>query len=286
MKLGLQRVPSELWTRDERPDAPVRLRYLGTAGFVVEADGHTVVIDPYVTRTGLRTLATGRLTPDLDRIQRIIPRADDVLVGHSHFDHVLDAPALCHQTGARLIATSDTANVARAAGLAERQILETEGREDIAIGSGFVRGLPSDHGRVYFNRVPLRGRITAPPPWPPRYTDLPHGLVLNWYLEVAGVRIVHIDSAEFFEEELEGFRADVVCLCAIGRKYRPNYVADAIRLLQPKLIVACHWDWFFTPYEAEPYCLPGVDLPGFVDEIRSAGAQAAVLPFDASIGLG
>lgn len=282
----LRPVPQHLWTPDTHPDAPVRMRYLGTAGFVVESGDHTLVIDPYVTRPGLRTVATDRLVPHRALIERVIPRADDVLIGHSHFDHILDAPALCERTGARLIGSSDTANVARAAGLAESQIVATEGREDIATRSGHVRGLPSDHGRVYFNRVPLRGRITEPPPWPPRYTDLPHGLVLNWYVEIGGVRIVHIDSAEFFEEELQDVQADVVCLCAIGRQYRPNYVADAVRLLRPKMIVACHWDYFFTQYHAEPLCLPGVDLQGFVNEVRKEGVTPVVLPFDGMLGLG
>jgi L-ascorbate metabolism protein UlaG (beta-lactamase superfamily) len=96
---------------------------------------------------------------------------------------------------------------------------------------------------------------------------------------------VHIDTAEFFADEMQGLKADVLCLCAIGRKYRPNYVAEAVALLEPKIVVACHWDWFFTPYEAEPKCLPGVDLPGFVEEITDAGAEAVVLPFDGVLGL-
>lgn len=281
----LEKVPARLWTRQVDPDAPVQLRYLGTAGFVLEAGDHTLVIDPYVTRPGLGTVATRALPPDEALIRRIIPRADDVIIGHSHFDHILDAPDLCRLTGARLIGSPDTAQVARAAGLDEAQIVVTEGREDIATKSGLVHAIPSDHGRVYFNRVPLRGRIEAPPPWPPHYRDLPHGLVFNWYVEMAGVRIVHIDSAEFFEHELAGFEADIVCLCAIGRKYRPNYVADAVRLLRPRAVIACHWDYFFTPYDAPPRCLPGVDLPGFLDEIRAHGAEPVLLPFDGRYGI-
>jgi len=77
---------------------------------------------------------------------------------------------------------------------------------------------------------------------------------------------------------MQGMQADVVCLCAIGRRWRPNYVADVVRLLQPKVIVACHWDWFFTPFDGPHYLLPGVNLKGFVKEIEEAGSTAAVLP--------
>jgi hypothetical protein len=50
-------------------------------------------------------------------------------------------------------------------------------------------------------------------------------------------------------------------------------------------VVACHWDWFFLPFGAEQRLLPGVDLPGFVREVRAAGAEPVVLPFDGTLGL-
>ena len=287
-RLGvLKQVPSELYTRREpQAGAPIQLRYLGTAGFVVRSNDRTIVLDPYISRPGLRDTVRAPLIPDDKAIQHVIPEADDVLVGHAHHDHVLDAPSLCKATGARLIGSVDVCNVGRAAGLPESQMVETTGREDIACGhSALVRGLPSAHGRVYFNRVSLQGNIPVPPPWPPRFHELRHGLVLNWYIEMAGLRIVHIDSAEFYEKELSGHECDVLCLCAIGRRYRPNYVRDAVRLLRPRFVVPCHWDLFSTPYHAEPYLLPDVDLPGFIREIEDEGVEAVLLPFDATFSI-
>ena len=269
--------------------ADLSLRYLGTAGFVLTGAQRTVVIDPYVSRPGLRATGFAPLVPDAALISELIPVADEVLVGHSHHDHVLDAPKLCEQTGARFIGSVDACNVARAAGLPEGQLVQTEGREDIACGSGTVRALPAAHGRVYFNRVTLPGRISEPPSWPPRVRDLRHGQVFNWLVDLGGVRVVHIDSAEFFREELQAVAdtggADVVCLCAIGRAWRPHYVAECVELLRPRVIVACHWDWFFTPWGAPPRLLPGVDLPGFIGEIEAAGVEPVVLPFGGELGL-
>jgi L-ascorbate metabolism protein UlaG (beta-lactamase superfamily) len=89
---------------------------------------------------------------------------------------------------------------------------------------------------------------------------------------------VHIDSADFINQELQGIKADVVCLCAIGRKYRPNYVKDVVALLQPKWIIPCHWDTMFTPFEDEPDYIPSVDLAGFIQEIKDAGVEPIVMP--------
>jgi L-ascorbate metabolism protein UlaG (beta-lactamase superfamily) len=255
----------------------VELTYLGTAGFILKGADRTLVLDPYVTRHNLRDTVRGQLAPNVELIRRHIPHADDVLVGHAHYDHILDAPDLCHHTGARLIGSRAVIMVGRAAGLPEQQLLETAGHEDIASGSWTVRGLPSRHGRV-FGRIPIPGDITEPPAWPPRLRELKHGLVLNWVVDTGGLRIMHVDSADFIPEELKGIKVDVLCLCAIGRQYRPNYTQEVIDLVKPRWVVPCHWDTMMTPVDAEPDLIPGVDLPGFVDEIRAAGAEPLLIP--------
>ena len=285
--LGL-RTPDASWFAHRRHPPTgqgVEIRYLGTAGFVIRDTHRTLVLDPFITRPGLITSLTRRLEPDARAIQQHIPHADDVLIGHAHYDHVLDGPCLCQQTGARLIGSRATIMVGRAAGLPESQMLETAGHEDIACGDWRVRGLPSIHGKAIAGRIPLPGDITEPPPWPPRITELRHGLVLNWLVDTGALTVVHIDSADFIEEALRGIQADVVCLCAIGRKYRPNYVRDVVRLLKPKWIIPCHWDTMITAVDAEPDMIPGVDLPGLLREIEEQGVEPVLVPMLESVGL-
>ncbi|MDI1302719.1 MAG: MBL fold metallo-hydrolase [bacterium] len=255
----------------------IEITYLGTAGFIIKGRHRTIVLDPYLSRPNLRQTLTTRLVPDTRLIHETIAHADDVLVGHAHYDHILDAPDLCKQTGARLIGSSSTIMVGRAAGLPEHQLLETAGREDIKSGDWRIRGLPSLHGKV-FGRIPMPGHITRLPAWPPRMGDLKHGLVLNWLVDTGTLRIVHIDSADFINAELQGQRADIVCLCAIGRNFRPDYVKDVVALLQPRWIIPCHWDTMMTPLHADPDLIPSVDLPGFIKEIIDAGCEPLLLP--------
>lgn len=255
----------------------VEFTYLGTAGFVIKSTARTLVLDPYVSRPNIRTTLTKELIPNAPLIKRLIPHADDVLVGHAHYDHVLDSPTLCQQTGARLIGSRAVTMVGRAAGLPEHQLVETSGHEDIASGSWTIRGLPSVHGKV-FGRIPLPGDITEPPPWPPRMRDLKHGLVLNWVVNTGNLRIMHIDSADFIPEELKGIQVDVLCLCAIGRQYRPNYVKEVVALVKPRWIIPCHWDTMMTPIEDEPDLIPTVDLLGFIEEISAEGVEPLLTP--------
>ena len=164
-------------------DFGISLKYLGTAGFILQSQHRTAVIDPFLTRPSLATTLTQKLRPNEELLTREIPHADDVLVGHSHFDHILDAPSICKRTGARFIGSPSSCNVARAAGVQRPQIVETTGREWIECGHNRIKGLPSEHGKVYFNRVTLPGNIPHIPKWPTYFWNLKHGLVLNWYLE-------------------------------------------------------------------------------------------------------
>lgn len=275
--LGLQHPPAH-WFPAPLTEAYLQLTYLGTAGFVLQNNERTLVLDPFINRPSLLRTLFGEMPSHPEPVQRLIPKADDVLIGHAHYDHILDAPEVCRQTGARLIGSRAAMMVGRAAGLPESQLKETAGREDIACGSWTVRGLPSVHGKAAFGRIPLPGDITAPPPWPPKLRDLRHGQVFNWWVNTGGLTVVHIDSADFIAEELAGFKADVVCLCAIGRRYRPNYVRDVVRLLEPKWILPCHWDTMMTPIDAKPELIPGVNLPGFINEIRAAGVTPLLTP--------
>lgn len=249
------------------------LTFLGTAGFVLQAAGRTLVLDPYLTRAGLLRLGFGRLTPDEAAIQAAIPHADDVLIGHAHFDHVLDGPTLCRQTGARLIGSATTLHIGRAAGLPEAQLILANG--PISCGPAVATPLPSRHGKVFPGRVPLPGHLSAPPPWPPRFFQLPHGDVYNWHIDVDGARVLHVDSADFIDDELQP--ADILCLCAVGRQYRQDYTRAILARVRPSVVIPCHWDDFTVPLRAAPRQLPGVDVESFVEEIQAAGARAVVL---------
>lgn len=276
----LSEIDPRFYTKTPFPEHPdLRIRYLGTAGFVLEANGHTVVVDPYVSRPSPWQTAMRPLVPDAARIRSYIPKADTVLVGHAHHDHILDAPELCLQTGAKFLGSNSSANVARAAGVPEDQIQVVHPHQNVSCGPHTVRALPSKHGKVFLGKVLFPGTIPNIPKWPMRIWNFRHGEVLNWHIQMNGVSIVHIDSADFLEEHLKEASADILCLCAAGRQYRPNYIEDAIRLVKPKVVIPCHWDAFTTPIEEPALLLPGIDLEGMVAEVRNQGCSPVVLPF-------
>ncbi len=253
----------------------VRFTFLGTAGFVVAGPSRTLVLDPNLTRPGLWHTAFGRLSPREDLVARYVPVADEVLVGHSHHDHALDAPAVCRHTGARLLGSHATGHIARAYGLDMAQFVEVSPRRPVPCGGAVATPYLSRHGKALLGRVPLPGDILAPPPWPPRVFHLRHGPVYHWHLDLDGVRVLHVDSADFLEDELAP--ADVLLLCAVGRQYRRDYTRGILDRVKPRVVMPCHWDDFTLPLDAPARQLPGVDVESFVAEIQSLGAKAVVL---------
>ena len=124
---GLLRPSLSPWVDLREPaaaDTPGRLRavFLGVST-VLLTDGETSVLtDGFFSRPSKLDLAFKRLVPNPARVRATlarfgISRLDAVFVVHSHFDHALDAPLVAELTGARLIGSESTHNIAAGQGL-------------------------------------------------------------------------------------------------------------------------------------------------------------------------
>jgi hypothetical protein len=86
------------------PGNYVSITYLGISGLLIRHDGHILLTDPFfsnpVTSPGpgvLRWLLEGpRIAADSAVIETLLPvsadRASTILVGHGHYDHLMDVP--------------------------------------------------------------------------------------------------------------------------------------------------------------------------------------------------
>ena len=123
---------TELQLRPEQAAAAfprgLSVQWLGTSGFALTYEGRRVLIDPYVTRVPLSAIFRRRaLQPARDRIAQLLGTADAVLVGHTHFDHAMDVPAVAALTGARVYGSRSAAKLLALHDL-ERQAIELDDR--------------------------------------------------------------------------------------------------------------------------------------------------------------
>lgn len=258
------------WTGAAGLPPGLTLRWLGTAGFALSYDSHTVLIDPYVTRVPFRDLVRRRaVPPDGALVRRYVPAADAVLIGHTHFDHVLDAPEIVRQQACPVYGSRSVATLLALYGLAERAV-EVEPYHVYEIGPFEVTFVPSVHSKLAFGLfVPNSGPITC---------DHLDGLALQAYncdqvwgihLAVGGATFYHQGSADLVDDAVRHRGVDYF-LCGIsGRQFSPRYVERVLRRLEPRVVVPTHYDNFFTPIDAPMGFTIDVDVARFPDEVAA-----------------
>jgi L-ascorbate metabolism protein UlaG (beta-lactamase superfamily) len=258
--------------------AGVEVRWLGVAGFALSHEGTTVLIDPYVTRLGLGDLVRRRVVgADLEAIDRFVPRADAVLVGHTHFDHALDVPAIARRDRCQVYGGSSSRNLLGLHGLA-RQAVEVEPHRTYEIGPFEITFVPSLHAKLALGlAVPNGGELTCDHVdglTPQAYCC---GQVWGIHIAVAGATIYHQGSANLVEDEIRHRDVDVF-LCGIaGRQFTEAYTSRIIGRLRPRTVVISHHDDFFRPIEGPPALAFGVDVERFHDEVATASPDATVV---------
>ncbi|MYJ00958.1 MAG: MBL fold metallo-hydrolase, partial [Chloroflexi bacterium] len=99
----------------------VTLDWLGCATFRLQVDDTVIMLDAYIDRVPL--------APDVGLTAADISRADAVLVGHSHFDHIAGAEVIAANTGAPVVGSNESARVLLEAGISEDQLLRSQGGE-------------------------------------------------------------------------------------------------------------------------------------------------------------
>ncbi|MFZ5897067.1 MAG: MBL fold metallo-hydrolase [Myxococcota bacterium] len=271
-----------------RTRAGVQIRWLGTAGFVISSERANIVIDPYLTRAGFDDLCAP-LIPDEAELRRRLPSCVDAIVcGHSHFDHLLDAPLAARMTGAKFVGSRSSVAFARASGVTNERIVEVAGATRLVLEHAEVRLFPSLHARIALGRVPFAGEVRSPVVLPAPMWRYRVGGAYGVLVETGGVRVYHNGSADLVDAELEGVRADVVLVGLAGRQVTPNYLERLLRLLAPRVVIPAHHDSMFTPLDAGVRLLPGVDFAGFLRDVACLAPKARVIAprYDESVWVG
>ncbi len=273
----------------------VRATFLGVSTVLVE-DGETALLsDGFFSRPGLlRTLLT-RIEPDPARIGRALERAGvgslaAVLVVHSHYDHAMDAPEVARRTGAVVVGSPSTANVARGAGLAEERIRVVAAGETLGFGGFRVTPLPGRH----FPHGQAMGEIREPLVPPARATAYLEGGSWSYLVEHGERSLLIHGSAGYVEGALRGRHADVVflgvgLLATRDLAYREAYWREVVAAVGARRVVPIHWDDFGRPLDeplaAFPRAIDDLDaaLRFLLERGRAEGVEVVLAPAFAKV---
>lgn len=281
------RLPSDLLSRfyysSPLPDDQVSLTWLGTAGFRLEHRGKVLLLDPFVSRPGLRQSVLRRLEPDARAISRHAPRADTIVCGHSHHDHVMDVPHIAQATGAVVLGSSSSYNLCRSHGLPESQLVQLQAPQTVEVGPFRITVRPSTHTPGMLDRM-LGGRILPGARSPLRLRQYRSDITFGVLVEVGDLggggrplRLFHLSSAAYLPETTEGLRCDVLLPAIVARQHSPDFTRDLLAALQPGLVIPHHFDDFFAPMDTPARQMPRADVEGFLSEVQRCGVPATAL---------
>jgi L-ascorbate metabolism protein UlaG (beta-lactamase superfamily) len=232
-----------------------------------------------------------------------VDRADWIVVGHSHFDHLWGAERIAGRTGATIIGSYETVRVMEAQGVARRQLMPVSGGETVRLTDDVtVSVYPSLHSCVWSHQgmsaadevclgdlgVTHQERLA-------RFADLgkymttlgedttTHLAVSNQHVLGDGGALVYLfdtpegsllyqDTSGHWSSILHDLRPDVAILAAAGRGNvdgepiqgsLASFVAQQAALVRPRRVVLSHHDDW----------LPGFSTATDTGVIKAALAQ-------------
>jgi L-ascorbate metabolism protein UlaG (beta-lactamase superfamily) len=269
-----------------RVDLPpgLELTWLGVSGYRLSYEGVSIFVDPYVSRVPLRAFVLRRRTlPDPVMVERYATAPGTVagvLVGHTHFDHAVDAPAIARRHGAQAYGSASLARLMRLHGLGELAV-EVFPHRPYELGPFVVRFVPSRHSKLLFGRkVPMDGELTCEHLQGLAPTTYKCGAVYGIRIDIAGISIYHQGSADLNDGELRDGPVDVFLAGVAGRSVTPHYWQRILPKLDPRVVVPTHYDNFFSPLGRPQDFVRRVNLAEVPREVSAVArdARVAALP--------
>jgi L-ascorbate metabolism protein UlaG (beta-lactamase superfamily) len=272
--------------------AGLQIEWLGTAGYRVTYESHTLLIDPYLTRVPLRAVFQRKpALADPSLHERFLDKASlgtvaGILVGHTHFDHAIDVPTLAQSFDATAYGSDSLVRLMALYGLQER-VVEVALRKSYELGPFTVRFHPSLHSKLVLGyRVPFDGALSCEHLDALSPAAYKCGAVYGIEIEVAGKTLYHQGSANLIDEEVPTGGVDIFLAGIAGRSFTPAYWPRILRRLQPAVVLANHFDDFFRPLDAPLGFSTNVNLAALPDEIHEVSRDIEVAALEPMNGAG
>ena len=216
----------------------MKISYHGHSVVKIEAEGKTILIDPFINGNALCDLKVEDQKPDA------------ILLTHGHNDHVGDTVEIAKQSGALVVAPNELAVYLGWQGI-QTHPMHIGGSRQFDFGK--VKFTQAFHGSSY---VTENNEII--------YTGMPGGTLFT----AEGKTIYHAGATALFSDmKLLGERHPVdVLFIPIGDNFTmgPEDAAYAVSLIKPKIVVPIHYNTF-PPIEVDPQV--------FVNLVEDANVQ-------------
>ena len=229
--------------------------WFGVTTLLIDDGVTQILIDGYFSRPSLLDIALERMIePDLAAIEGMLSRFEinrlkAVIPVHSHFDHALDSAEIAKQTGAQLMGSTTTAQIAAGSHLPITQIKVIETETIYPVGAFEVTFYPSQHAPLASNSA-ISGTVAAPLTLPAPYTAWKLGQAYTLIITHPKGRMLIQGSAGFVPDALAAIKVDAVFLGTGGlpnlsRAHQLAYLDEMVTQRHPRRVYTIHHDDLF-----------------------------------------
>jgi hypothetical protein len=292
----------------------ISITYLGVSGLLIEHQRRVMLTAPFFSNPSLNMVrprltrllrSSTRISSDTSAIERLLPRSADgataILVGHGHYDHLMDIPYIADKraTKSRIFGGPSVRHML----MGDSALRSNGGQRVVAIsiaeaGSLHRRGvwyytsdsayrfmaLVAGHAPTY--RALKNSYLFTPGSVDADLDSLPH-TAGEWTLGEPYAYLIDVLSDDrkgtvfriYFQdapsepplgfpptEVLAERGVDVAVLCGATSSNVPNTPDSLLKVLKPSQVIVAHWEDFFRQQALPIQPSPGTEL----DELRES----------------
>jgi hypothetical protein len=296
----------------------ISMTYLGVSGLLIEHQGHVLLTAPFFSNPDLGMVmprvtrllrSTPRIMPDTLAIEKLLPRNADrataILVGHGHYDHLMDIPYIATRraTISRIYGGPSVRHM-----LMGDSTLRANGGQRVVAISVMAAGNAERRGVWYYTEdsafrfmAIIAGHAPTYREWKKSYTftvgsvdvdldSLPH-TAAEWKLGEPYAYLIDVLSSGtrepvfriYFQDAPSepplGFppadvlaerAVDVAVLCAATSSNVSNTPDSLLAVLKPSQVIVGHWEDFFRSQTLPTQVSIATDLGEFRESLKKS----------------